>query len=129
MAAHFMRVGPMHACGMLSFERYHTLVHSMARGSRNILLSIAKNYDRIRASAKWRLAGDVSGKLLRRSGISKATPTQPYYYDPDWHNDDAWICKGRGANVELDATMFEQLLVIWSDVHPVRPLYWFYTLV
>jgi hypothetical protein len=125
MADTFMRAGPMHACGMLTFERYHTLVHAMARGSRNILLSIAKNYDRLRASSRWRVSGEVRGKLLRRSGITKDTPTQPYYYD-DWHNNDAWLCKGRGKDVILDDTMFEQLLVLWSDVHPVRTYIYVY---
>jgi hypothetical protein len=115
----FERAGPMHISGMLAYERYHTLVKSMARGTRNVLVSTSRGYERLKAAQKWRTSGELTGKLLRRNGIRPDTPTQPYYYDPGWHTDEAWNCKGKRQDVLLDNDKYSQLLQMWCNVHPV----------
>jgi hypothetical protein len=118
LATHLGRAGPMHACGMLCYERFHTLMHSLARGSKNLLRSIAVHYCRFLMAQGWRGSGalDPDGG---RVGIRPDTPTMPYWHTADWNEDGSWICKGDLGYMELDDLRFNHLLEIWGDVNPV----------
>jgi hypothetical protein len=108
------RAGSFWAHNMLQFERFHVLLKNLARGSRNVMASIAHHFQMLGWAQSWRLEAQdaqLDPKVFVRAPLSK-TLTDPQAALVEA----AGLVKPLGSRptVTLDDATFKQVQDTWA---------------
>ena len=109
------KVGPFHVANMLDVERFHTLFKGLARGTKDVMASIANHYLLLEVSLATRLSEDMCWSIKPR----ESTPAG-FFTRADSKNKADRVVEaiGNATEITFSTSDFKMIRTLWADSYP-----------